>query len=513
MFLLAVWILALLGAMLLSALLTWCVRNLARKRNWVKGPESERHIHNRPIPRMGGVAVYLTFVGLIFFETAVVSFGLHLHQPDSTRLLLRMLMPATLMFLTGLADDFLNFRPILKLGLQIVAGFWLFELGCRVGVGSVVFHGTNYSNTVSCVATVVWVVMLSNAFNLIDGMDGLAAGSSVFPLLTFSAVALFHHNGQMGVASIILTGALLGFLRFNFNPATIFLGDCGSLFIGFMLAALSLAGYQAKAPTLLSVALPIVACGFPIAETFVSVVRRFLSGTSIFSPDREHFHHRLLKLGFTHRQAVVLLFGASGVCSLMSVVLLFPKMEVVIVVGVALCLLIAVGVGKLGYPEFAELGRVILRAREQKLVIAQNVKLRHIAASVSHARTWEDATHALRAGFQDSDFSGFDLAVYHEGSHHYNRDALVYQRSVMLQAEDQQIRWAITLEFEGDGQSGYLELHCPYRDQSLMLDVNVLLHVLKPALCTACETISGEQRILMVHDGQRSSAKSASAMG
>ncbi len=495
MFLLTICVFALFGATLLSALLTWLVRNIARKNSWVRGPESDRHIHSRPIPRLGGIAVYLTFVGLILFEAGIVSFGLGLQRPESTRILLRILMPATLMFLTGLADDLFGLRALYKLALQAVAGFWLFKLGCSVGVVSMKYHGADYTLWLSCAATIIWVVILSNAFNLIDGLDGLAAGSSVFPLLTFSAVALFHHNGQMGAASLILTGALLGFLRFNFNPATIFLGDCGSLFIGFMLSALSLAGSDAKAPTLLSVALPVVACGFPIAETFVSVMRRFLSGSPIFSADREHFHHRLLKLGFTHRQVVVLLFGVSGICSLMSVVLLFPKLNVLIVVGVALSLLMFIGVSKLGYPEFEEIGRLILRVRDQKLVIAQNVKIRHIAAALKHASSWEDITQVLRNGFQDGDFSGFELEVFRQRP--YRKEELVYGRKIKLSPEVEEFQWSLALEFAGNQYVGYLELFCLYKQQSLKVDVNVLLQVLKPALCRACRAMSNDELTLV----------------
>ena len=258
--------------------------------------------------------------------------------------------------------------------------------------------GSDFSPILSCLFTIVWVVMLCNAFNLIDGLDGLAAGASIFPLLTFTAVAVFRHNGQMAVASVILVGSLLGFLRFNFNPATIFLGDSGSLFLGFMLSALSLSASEAKASTLLSVALPVVACGLPIAETLVSIVRRFLSARPIFSADREHFHHRLLKLGFTHRQVVVLLFGVSGICSLMSVLLLYPKMDALILVAIVVALLTLLGVSRLGYPEFEEIGRVLLRAVEQKVVIAQNVKIRRLADRIARAAHWDEAIEALRVG-------------------------------------------------------------------------------------------------------------------
>ena len=495
MFLLAVCGVALLGALLVSGLLTWLVRSLARKNDWVKGPESDRHIHNRPIPRLGGVAVYCTFAFFLLFETRVVNLA---HLPESAQLLLRMLMPATLMFLVGLADDLWNVRPIYKLFVQIVAGAWLWQIGCRIHFAGVKLHGVDYSILLSLSATVLWVVILSNAFNLIDGLDGLAAGSSVFPLIAFSAVAIFHHNGQLGVASLILTGALLGFLRFNFNPATIFLGDCGSLFLGFMLSALSLAGDHTKAPALLSVALPVVACGFPIAETCVSILRRFLSGRPIFAADREHIHHRLLKLGFTHRQVVILLFGVSGICSLLSIVLLFPKLEVFLVVATALTLLLTVGVGKLDYPEFKEIGRLLLRVREQKVVIAQNVRIRQIASALEHAADWEYVSHVLHSGLEDGDFSGFRLRVYDHTDDDYNgnQGTVVYTRSVLLKPDLEEAQWSLNLEFQSETYRGHLELNCPYSEQSLMIDVNVLLQVLSPALCRVCRNVTGEERYL-----------------
>jgi UDP-GlcNAc:undecaprenyl-phosphate/decaprenyl-phosphate GlcNAc-1-phosphate transferase len=513
MFLLAVNILALLGAMLLSTVATWTIRGLARKRNWARGPESDRHVHKAPIPRLGGVAVYFTFCALILFETAVVSFGLHLHRPESTRIVLRILMPATLMFVVGLVDDIFNIRAVLKLAAEIIAGVWLYRIGCHVPMSGIKFHGVDYSHLASCLATIAWVVMLSNAFNLIDGLDGLAAGASVFPLLTFSAVALHNHNGQMAVASLVLTGALLGFLRFNFNPATIFLGDSGSLFIGFMLSALSLAGNQAKAPTLLSVALPVVACGLPLAETMVSIMRRFLSGRPIFTADREHFHHRLLTLGFSHRQVVILLFAVSGICSLLSVVLLFPKPEVIIMVALAVSMLITVGVGKLGYPEFAEIGRLVLRVSQQKAVIAQNVKLRQVATALSQLNAWEEVAHALRAGFSGGPFAALRLTVRSEATFRKADEPLSFDRVISLHPQRSRSCWSIKLEFEGGYQKGSLELVSPYREQSLMLDVNVLLHVLTPALSRSCKHISARDQIVVMHEAQRSSARSATVRG
>jgi UDP-GlcNAc:undecaprenyl-phosphate GlcNAc-1-phosphate transferase len=494
MFLLAVCVPALLAAMSVSAALTVAVRNLARKRRWAKGPGSDRHLHQEPIPRFGGVAVYLTFVLLLLLEIIGVTLGLHIGTPSSTRLVIQILVPATLMFLCGLADDVFDLPPIAKILVEIVAGLYLYEIGCRIQLGGLQYHGVDYANFASCAATVLWVVMLSNAFNLIDGLDGLAAGASVFPLLTFSAVALYYHNGQMTAASMILTGALLGFLRFNFNPASIFLGDCGSLFLGFMLSALSLAGHHSQAPILLSVGLPVVACALPIAETCASVLRRFLSGRSVFSADREHFHHRLLNLGLTHRQVVIVLFAVSGMCSLMSVLMLFPRVNVLIIVGIALSSLIIVGVGKLEYPEFAELGRVLLRASQQKLVIARNVKIRRLVVDLKQCTCWEEVAHALHKGFAKGDFSQLQLSIYSQ--HTYDGGPMVvYSRSVAF-GDIVDVNWTIKLAFADEEHLGEVELQAPYGKESLMIDVNLLLQLLQPALSEALARITSEMPVL-----------------
>src|SRR5260370_25123758 len=185
-------------------------------------------------------------------------------------------------------------------------------------------------------------------------------------------ISLLRHNFVVSFIAIALAGAILGFLRFNFNPATIFLGDSGSLFIGFMLSALALAGSQ-KTPTIVAVAIPVVSFGFPILETVLSVLRRFLNGQPLFSADRQHIHHRLLDLGFSQRKAVVLLYGVSALFGLLSIFLINPGGPsggiVLFVLGAGLW----VGVQHLGYNELFELRRVAFRAMDQKKIITNNL--------------------------------------------------------------------------------------------------------------------------------------------
>ena len=159
---------------------------------------------------------------------------------------------------------------------------------------------------------------ITNAFNLIDGLDGLAAGSAFFSTLVVFVVALSSHSSFVSVMTLVLAGAVLGFLRYNFNPATIFLGDCGSLFVGFMLGALALQGMQ-KSPTIVAVAIPVVSFGFPILETALSIVRRLISGRPVFTGDREHIHHKLLQRGLSQRQVVTVLYAVSAIFAMQEV--------------------------------------------------------------------------------------------------------------------------------------------------------------------------------------------------
>src|SRR4029077_7800363 len=167
------------------------------------------------------------------------------------------------------------------------------------------------------ILTLVWIVGIANAFNLIDGIDGLACGSALFSSLVLLILSLIHGRVMVTAIALVLTGALAGFLRYNFNPASIFLGDSGSLFVGFSLAALSLQGSQ-KSSTAVAVAIPILAFGLPVVDTSVSIARRFLSGKPIFQGDREHIHHMLLERGWSQRRVALVLYGVSALFGLLA---------------------------------------------------------------------------------------------------------------------------------------------------------------------------------------------------
>jgi UDP-GlcNAc:undecaprenyl-phosphate GlcNAc-1-phosphate transferase len=363
-----------IAALLLSSVLTHYVRNAALKRGLTCSSPRNRDVHASPIPRLGGVAICFSFMivaisYVAFYRLRGISTGFGLYTTFAV------LAPASLMFVLGLYDDLKSLTPSVKFGVQIIAALLLYYGGLRIYFFPILSGYHELNSVISLFLTVFWVLLISNAFNLIDGLDGLSAGSAMFSTLVVFIVSLFSHNPFIAVMTVILAGAILGFLRYNFNPATIFLGDSGSLFLGFILSAVSLAGMQ-KSTTLVAVAIPIVSCGLPLLDTFLSVVRRFLSGQPLFSADREHIHHKLLKRGFTHKQAVVVLYAVSAVLGLVSLLLLYPAGSsigiVLTVVGVGIWF----GVQHLGYHEFAELGRAAKRTVDQKQIIVNNLAIR-----------------------------------------------------------------------------------------------------------------------------------------
>jgi len=254
------------------------------------------------------------------------------------------------------------------------------------------------------------VLAITNAFNLIDGLDGLAAGSALFSTLVAFVISLLNGPSLVTIMTIALAGAILGFLRFNFNPATIFLGDSGSLFIGFILSALALAGAQ-KAPTIVAVAIPVVSFGLPILETALSVARRLISGRPVFTADREHIHHKLLQHGMTHRQVVILLYGVSAGFAMLSLFLLWPTGSSLGLVLAVLGIGIWIGVQHLGYLEFGELARVAHRTLNQPQIFVNNLAIRRATEELKVARDYEQVRKILIAAFGSNDFDGFDLRL------------------------------------------------------------------------------------------------------
>lgn len=316
-------------ALVLVLVVTPFVRRWAFKCGALDRPDP-RKVHDRVMPRLGGLAVYTGFVVAVLLtrELTIQVAGL--------------IAGGTLIVLLGILDDTRGVSPRFKLAGQVLAALAIMPFGLKVE-----FLTNPLSDEMIALGwlavpvTVLWLVSVTNAVNLIDGLDGLAGGTSCIAALTLAGVVWIDVRANGGTPgqwdalalALILAASALGFLRYNFYPARIFLGDSGSMFLGFSLAALSVMG-MAKSATFISIFVPIVILGIPILDTFFAIIRRYTEHRPIFSPDREHLHHRLVELGLSHRQAVLCIYAVSLVLGLSAILLtiLTPKEAVFLLV-------------------------------------------------------------------------------------------------------------------------------------------------------------------------------------
>ena len=480
------------AAVLTSFLLTRSVRNMANSRGWVYAPSSSRHIHKALIPRLGGIAIFIAFAVIGILLVAIPSVP-GVEASLSRRTVLYILGPATLVFLLGLYDDFKPRKAHVKFAAQAVAATLLFLGGFGVYQLPLLF-GSHTPGWLALPLTILWVLWITNAFNLLDGVDGLAAGSALFSTLTVFVVSLVSGNLLVSSLTLALAGAILGFLRFNFNPATIFLGDGGSLFIGFMLSALALAGAQ-KTPTLVAVAIPVVSFGLPVLETVLSVIRRFLSGQPLFTADRGHIHHKLLERGFSQRQVVLILYSVSAVCGMLSLFLLYPSGSLVGIVLFVIGTGIWVGVQHLGYHEFIELGRVAHRTMEQKRIIVNNLAIRRATEALSKSQDIDGVGRVLRDAFEANDFDGFELALApadraRRAGERDDSEHLTWQKPNGIERElIRESKWTLNLDLKkaSGHRLGSFSLYRRCSGSPLLVDINLLIAGFNVALTGALE--------------------------
>jgi UDP-GlcNAc:undecaprenyl-phosphate/decaprenyl-phosphate GlcNAc-1-phosphate transferase len=273
-----------------------------------------RNVNTREIPRLGGVAVAVaTLAPLVLLF--ILRKGVARLPTSELNMVLGLGTGAALSCVLGAIDDVRRLSAPVKLIGQLLFALLAYAAGCRIGLVELPFLGRIDATVLSVPLTVIWIVGITNAINLIDGLDGLAAGVVFCAAATNLVVAGIGGHTMVALVMSALMGALLGFLFFNFNPATIFMGDSGSYFAGFLLAASSLVGNQ-KASTAVSLIVPILALGVPIFDTIFSIIRRAVLKRPVFSPDRGHIHHKLLDLGLTHRRAVLILYLFSALLAL-----------------------------------------------------------------------------------------------------------------------------------------------------------------------------------------------------
>lgn len=392
----------LLASFTLSFLLTPLVRNLARHFGLVDLP-GKRKIHNAPVPRVGGIAIAAAYTAslavlllLPFQGSNLVRTGL----PFAARLL-----PAVFAaFFTGVLDDLLGLKPWQKLAGQAAAA----ALACWAGVQINALGGYPIADTWWHIPlTVFWLVGCMNAVNLIDGMDGLASGVGLFAALTALMAALIGGDMRLAFATAPLAGALAGFLRYNFNPASIFLGDCGSLLIGFLLGCYGVMWSQ-KAATVLAMTAPLMALTIPLLDTALSIIRRFLQGKPIFESDAGHIHHRLLARGLTPRRAVILLYGVCGIGAALSLLQSQVDGRFGGLIIVLFCAAAWIGIQHLGYVEFSVAGRVIVQNTFRRVLSAQ-ISVRQFEDLLKAARTLDECWSALEDTSRSLGFENVQL--------------------------------------------------------------------------------------------------------
>src|SRR5947207_11373406 len=479
------------ASLILSFVLTKYVRDLANAKGWVTPPAQDRHLHVVPLPRLGGVAIFLSF-----FLSLGIALLISLTRPGrnvggSTATLATILGPGLLIFLLGVYDDVRDASPYLKFTVQAIAGALLFAGGLRILDLPVLFGGHQFSWFVGLPLTIVWVMAITNALILIYGLDGLAAGSALFSTLVVFVVALLGGSPLVSLITLALAGAILGFLRFNFNPATIFLGDCGSLFIGFMLSALALQGAQ-KAPTIIAVAIPVVSFGLPILETALSVARRLISGRPVFTADREHIHHKLLQRGMSHRQVVIVLYAVSAVFALLSLFLLWPTGSTLGLVLAVLGTGVWIGVQHLGYLEFGEIRRVAQRTMEQRQIVVNNLAIRRATEELKAAESFQQVGRILTAAFDANDLDAFELRTEVSGRGFHLVDAedlpqLRWSKPGSFAIMGFGDAWSVTLPLVTAAREfcGNLIIFRRYANRDLQLDINLFTSLFATTLAEA----------------------------
>jgi UDP-GlcNAc:undecaprenyl-phosphate GlcNAc-1-phosphate transferase len=377
---------ALILSTLCAAILTPLVRKWALRWNLLDHALSARKVHGRPIPRLGGVAIALGFfaplVGLLILRSDVGA--MFLAERD---LVLGLFIGGPLIAALGVYDDIKGANAGKKFAVQFAVAGVMYGFGFRVDSIANPFGEAIALGWLALPFTLLWFVGVINAMNLIDGLDGLAGGVALVAVATTFAISVERGHPLMILVCAALAGSIIGFLFYNFNPASIFMGDTGSMFLGFVLAASALRTHQ-KSSTAVAVLVPAIALGLPILDTLLAMGRRAVRGQPIFQADREHIHHRLLAAGFTHRQAVLVLYGLCVFFGTMAVVLTFVSsgaQTAEIILGLALVSFFFLR--RLGYIRF-EAGRALGEKRKRNR--AWRAEVRRLSRSLQTVVSVDD---------------------------------------------------------------------------------------------------------------------------
>ena len=444
-----------LGSMLLILLTAPIVIRISRRLNIIDAPDI-RKVHRELVPRIGGVAIYLSMMAIIIpvlFLPNVI--GQRFRVINSH--VITLLLAGSFMFLVGLLDDIKGLRARVKLLAQLIAAIVVCCAGIRINSITVTDSLVLEFGLFSWPLTILWIVGITNAVNFIDGLDGLAAGICAATCGVIVILTLSFGPPVMTVMMLCLLGTLCGFLFFNFNPAKIFMGDCGSLFLGFIIASSSVS-CAAKTETVVGLALPALTLGIPIFDTLLSMLRRFLERRSIFSPDRSHFHHRLLALGLHQRHVVIIAYAVTLLIAGLGMFMLYTRNAQTIVVFVCLLMLLVVTFRLVG-----------------------SLRFRETIACLRHKQTISHQARQERQNFETAQLHFRQAETFDQWwqSVCFAADSMGFVRSLLPLTNRDGTRWTLRWEspLRPPGADGIVTTTLPIRDRRAGFALNLELQI------------------------------------
>ncbi|MCK4376445.1 MAG: undecaprenyl/decaprenyl-phosphate alpha-N-acetylglucosaminyl 1-phosphate transferase [Candidatus Brocadiae bacterium] len=478
-------------ALLVGLAATLAVRKVALRLGVVDRPDEFRKVHQREVPLLGGIAIYVGFatpVALCFFHRNVVT--QHLYQRPAE--LAALMAGAAMVLAMGVIDDAWGLPARWKLTVQAAAASVAFAGGFSIGLVSNPFGEPVALGLLSLPVTLFWFLGCMNAVNLLDGLDGLAAGVCLFASVTLFLVSLLFGHVLIMLLMACLSGAILGFLLFNFHPASVFLGDSGSMVLGFLVGALSLWGAR-KAEATVALLIPCIALGLPIFDTVLAIVRRWLRRLPIAAPDRGHVHHVLLSMGLSHRQAVLVLYVVCVVLGGAALLVTAGRNELTLLVLGSLAILAFVCVRVFGGMQFLDLwGRLAgewtrrHRAAEAKISVERAIS--RMQAVTSTNALWG----AFCAGLEGLDLDFAVLQLFAVGQ---SRPHVLTWPEGRHPAPDRRASepesWSARLRVQSNGRTfGELELGKCIEGGLLLSDAPELVDRLKREMATNMERLS-----------------------
>ena len=487
------------AASLAATVVTKTLRDTWAARLRLTEPEVSNPTPTAAVAKVGGLGIW---VAIVLVGSGLLLGSSNPLQVPASRPLFAIVLGALAICCVGCWDDLSDLSPGQKLFLQalVSAGVWF--AGARLVSLNLPLLGTlTLTPQASFVLTLLWFVAITNALNLADGADGVAGGVTFAAIAALFLAALLTNQYRAAQILALAGGAVLGFLLFNFPPATVFLGDAGSLSLGFLLAGVGLV-VSSTVATVAVLAIPVVALGLPVLDTGLAIARRLLRGDRIYAGDLGHVHHRLQKLGHSPRQVALILYGVSALLALTSLVFLSSGLLIIAAVLVALGIASVVAVVKLRFPEFQELGRLLGRLLSHRESIARGVAIREAATSLQAADTREQVFDALADAFSAARIDQVELRLvalpafgrrsvsqagdlawnWHRDNWHLRSDATDTTRQAGYELR-------IPVKAAGDGTSlGELTL-AQTTDESLPSDLEIICHHLVPSLATTLQRL------------------------